>query len=92
MRIFSTFAGNSTQPLYDTYVPAAQLINLGKFRKLWPQMLEPLLTTRLAPLGCGPDFVNSSVEALFTGAAGKASLPATLLLSTVLLVISVIIM
>jgi len=30
MSIYSVFAGNSTQPLSTTYVPAAQQINIGK--------------------------------------------------------------
>ncbi|RPB04879.1 hypothetical protein L873DRAFT_1665391 [Choiromyces venosus 120613-1] len=40
MAIFASAAGNSSQPLSGTYVPAAEQINLG----------------------CGPNFVNTTVE------------------------------
>lgn len=92
MVIFSTFAGNKTQPLFDTYVQAAQQIGVGMFhqaREKIPYLMKMPLIDNFAQSGCGPSFVSTSVE-MYTGASGK-TLPARLLLSTMLLVISVVI-
>ncbi|KAG0138716.1 hypothetical protein HOY82DRAFT_1995 [Tuber indicum] len=65
MAIFAATAGNSSQPLSTTYVPAAEQINLG----------------------CGPNFVNSTVEPLSDASASSPRLvivAATAVLSALL--------
>ncbi|KAF8471806.1 hypothetical protein BDZ91DRAFT_653315 [Kalaharituber pfeilii] len=67
MDIFREYAGNKSLPLSETYVPAANQMNIA----------------------CGPEYVNTSVQYVVTGAATHKNFPHTAKVFIVTLFLSV---
>jgi hypothetical protein len=83
MAIFSTFAANASQPLSETYRPAAEQINIGKTQKTSTGNDAHALTPPV--LGCGPTFVNATVHVSQSPHSLQAPLPLTYLILTAFL-------